>query len=140
MRPRTTPRGRSPADRPWIGSAVITFVALILVFAAFDDITTGNEPDFVFEYAGLAACAGWLLFLSVQLARHGHVVLGGLSLAALLVAAWGQRAIGPGITPGLWPEYVATVSAFAWFVVLGVALLMFGHIRDRDGRAAGRHG
>lgn len=112
------------ARTPWVFHAITTCGVVFLAFLAFADITAGREPSLALEYAALAACAVWLLFLSGHLLWCGHRVLGGASLAVLLAAAWGQRAVGPGITPGFWPEYLTVTGAFVWFAVL--ALLLFG--------------
>jgi len=40
---------------------VITLVVLLLVFAAFDDITTDNATALPVEYSLLIACGAWLL-------------------------------------------------------------------------------
>jgi hypothetical protein len=41
-------------------NGTVTWLAVLLSFAAFDDITTGTETDFAVEYGALVACAGWL--------------------------------------------------------------------------------
>ena len=105
---------------------LFTAVVLLLVFAAFDDITTDNDTSFRFEYAMLIAAAAWLLFLALRFVRHHHPLLGGISLIALVAALWGQHGIGPGIVPGLWPEYVATTGAYIWFWALTLVLLWRG--------------
>jgi hypothetical protein len=104
----------------------VTFAVLLLSFAAFDDITTGNETDLRLEYGALLVCTGWLLFVTFRLIRASHRVLGAISSVALAGALWGQREIGPGITPGPWPAYVLTAAAFLWFIVVAVALLVLG--------------
>lgn len=50
-----------------IRDGAVTFSALLLSFAAFDDITTGNETDFRLEYGTLLVCAGWLFFVTFRL-------------------------------------------------------------------------
>jgi hypothetical protein len=102
--------------------AMLTVFAVLLAFAAFDDITTGNESDFTTEYAVLVLCAVWLLFVCIRLLRNSHQVLGGISLVALAAGIWSQRAIGPGIIPGLWTEYVVMAAAFLWFAALSLIL------------------
>ena len=87
---------RDTARRRLLRDAVVTIAALLLVFAAFDDITTDSATSFPLEYTILAASAVWLLFIAVRLMRRGHGLLGGISLLALASAVWGQRAIGPG--------------------------------------------
>jgi hypothetical protein len=104
----------------------VTCVALLLAFAAFDDITTGNESDFTLEYGALVVSAAWLLFITFRLMGGSRRVLGAISFVALAAALWGQREIGPGITPGLWPAYVVTASAFLWFIVVAVVLFVSG--------------
>ena len=104
----------------------VTCVALLLSYAAFDDITTGNEPDFTLEYGALLVSAAWLLFVTFRLISGSRRVLGAISFVALAAALWGQREIGPGITPGMWPAYVVTASGFLWFVIVAVVLLVSG--------------
>jgi len=116
------------ASRRLPRDAVVTIAALLLVFAAFDDITTDNATSFPLEYTTLVAVAVWLLFIAVRLMRHGHGLLGGISLVALASAVWGQRAVGPGVVwgqraAGFKPEYVAVMAAYGWFCALSLALL-----------------
>lgn len=115
---------RRRASIGWLADAVITMAAVLLAYAAFDDITTDNATSFTFEYAGLAVCGAWLLVLALRLIREGRLALGGISLLALAGAVWGQRAIGPGTVPSVGPHYLATVGAFGWFAVLSVILLV----------------
>jgi hypothetical protein len=101
---------------------------LLLVFAAFDDITTDNATSFPLEYTILAASAVWLLFIAVRLMRHGHGLLGGISLLALASAVWGQYAVEPGVVwgqraVGFKPEYAAVMTAYGWFCALSLAML-----------------
>jgi len=108
--------------------AVVTIAVLLLVFAAFDDITTDDATSFPLEYTILIASAVWLLFVAVRLMRHGEGLLGGISLLALAGAVWGQRAVGPGVVwhqrgGGFKPEYVAVTSAYGWFWILALAML-----------------
>lgn len=105
---------------------LISFVALLLVFAAFDDITTDNSTNFTVEYTVVVACAVWFGFVAVRLIRLGRQTLGVLSLVALLGALWAQRGIGPGITPGVWPEYVVMTGVFLWFLALAATLVALG--------------
>jgi hypothetical protein len=116
----------------------LTIAVLLLVFAAFDDITTDNATSFPLEYTLLAASAVWLLFIAVRLTRHGHGLLGGISLLALASAVWGQRAIGPGVvwgqrSGGLKPEYLAVMTAYGWFCALSLAMLWWAW-RERSKR------
>jgi hypothetical protein len=111
----------------------ITFIALLFVFAAFDDITTDNATAFTAEYLILVVCGAWLLFVACALWRERHRVLGGVSLLCLAIGVWAQRAIGPGIVPGLWPEYVAISGAYAWFWVLAFTLAWLGWRTQRNG-------
>jgi hypothetical protein len=104
----------------------LSFVVLLFAFAAFDDITTDNATSFRIEYTALALCAVWLGFVAVRLLRLGHRTLGIASLTVLAGAAWGQSAIGRGISPGFWPGYVVTTAAFLWFLALVIGLLVQG--------------
>jgi hypothetical protein len=108
--------------------AAITIAALLLVYAAFDDITTDTATSFRVEYALLVASAVWLLVISMRLMRRGHGLLGGVSLLALASAVWGQRAVGPGVVWGqpaaaFKPEYVAVIAAYGWFCALSVVMV-----------------
>ena len=69
--------------------AVVTVVALVIAFLAFDDITTDNSTDFTVEYALLTAGATWLLVLAIRLIRSHHGGLGTTSLLFLAVGLWG---------------------------------------------------
>lgn len=113
----------SAAGSRFLSNATITLVALLLVFAAFDDITTDNATTFPVEYTFLVGCAGWLLFVAWSLIRGGHRALGFASLVALASALWAQRAIGPGMVPGLRPEYIVMTAAYFWFWALTGAML-----------------
>jgi len=127
MRPATLTDGNAGSHR-LSRDAVVTIAALLLVFAAFDDITTDDATSFPLEYTILIASAVWLLFVAVRLMRHGEGLLGGISLLALAGAVWGQRAVGPGVVwhqrgGGFKPEYVAVTSAYGWFWILALAML-----------------
>ena len=104
----------------------VTVAVLLLIFAAFDDITTDNATTFRLEYTILLACAGWLLVLALRLLRQRHYGLGAVSLLALASAVVAQRAIRPGITPGFWTEYVVATAVYVWFFVLSLLLLWRG--------------
>jgi hypothetical protein len=108
---------------------VITVVALILVFLAFDDITTDNGRTFVVEYSVLLVCACWLVHVTARVLRSGRRVLAAVSILALVLGVWAQRAVRPGIVPGLWTEYVVLSVTYLWFWVLSIALLWLGRRR-----------
>lgn len=122
----TTIHHRRAAAVGLLRDAALTMTAVLVAYAAFDDITTDNATAFTFEYGALILCAAWLLALAIRLIRIQRPVLGGISLLALAAASWGQRAIRPGLVPGLSSHYVATASAFVWFAVLSVVLLTLG--------------
>jgi hypothetical protein len=115
------------------GNAAITVVALLLVYAAVDDITTDNATTFRVEYTLLVVCAGWLLFVVWSLIRGGHRTLGAISFVALAGGLWAQRAIRPHMAPGLRPEHIVIVTAYIWFWALAGAMLWFAW-RARKGR------
>jgi hypothetical protein len=123
----------SAAGTRLLSNAAITLVALLLVFAAFDDITTDNATSFRVEYTFLVGCAGWLLFVASSLIRGGHRALGSASLIALASALWAQHAIGPGMVRGLRPEYIVMTAAYLWFWALAGAMLWLAW-RARKGR------
>ena len=101
--------------------------ALLLVWAAFDDIATDNSTDFTPEYTLLVACAVWFGFVAMKLIRLGRRTLGMLSLVALLGGLWGQRGVRPGNAAGVWtPESVVMIGVFLWFVALTATLAVLG--------------
>ena len=119
-----------------VRDAAITIVALLLVFAAFDDITTDGATTFAVEYFALALCAAWLAFVSVRLWRTHHRILGSVSVLALIASVWAQRAIGRDMAPGLRLEYIVLAAAYVWFWALAIALLWLGWREHRSGRGA----
>lgn len=119
----------------YLALGLATLAALLLMFAAFDDITTDNATTFRTEYAFLLACAAWLIFVALRLLRAGHQLLGGVSLLAVAAGVWAQRAIGPGIVPGFWAEYVVATAAYLWFVALAISLVWLAR-RRRAGEAS----
>jgi hypothetical protein len=123
----------------FIRDGALSFLALLLAFAAFDDITTDNATSFKVEYALLVACAVWYGVVGVRLLRLRYRTLGVASLAALAGALWGQRAIGPGMTPGFRPEYVVVTGAFLWFLALAISLVVLGSRASRSTTARDRH-
>lgn len=105
------------ASGPSLRDAVVTFAAVVLAFAAFDDITTDPAPSFTLEWLGLGVCAVWLLFVSWWLVRCGHQWLGLVSVVALAVGVAASFRIKPGMDP-LSVEYLATLAVLVWFVGL----------------------
>ena len=102
--------------------AVLTFTAVLIAFAALDDITTDTATTFTFEWLGLGACAAWLLIVSWRLVRGEHRWLGSMSVIALVVAV----AAGATIRPGTGPfriDYLATIAVLVWFLGLGGILV-----------------
>jgi hypothetical protein len=124
-------RGRSATGRfAFARDAAITIVVLLLVFAAVDDITTDNATAFPVEYSMLLVSAAWLAFVTARLWRSNHRMLGGVSALALVASVWAQRAIRPGNTPDLWPEYIVMMAVYVWFWALAIGLFWLGR-RER---------
>ena len=98
--------------------AVLTITAVMIAFAAFDDITTDTAATFTFEWLGLGLCATWLLIVSWRLLRGEHRWLGSVSRIALVVAVWAGSTIRPGTGP-FGVEYLATLVGLVWFLGLG---------------------
>jgi cation transport ATPase len=97
--------------------ALLTCTAVLLAFAAFDDITTDNATTFTFEWLGLAACAVWLLIVCWRLVRGEHRWLGSVSLIALAVAVGAGSTIRSGTDFRV--AYLATMAVLVWFLALG---------------------
>ena len=56
--------------RDLLRNAALIFAAVILAFAALDDITTDIAATFTFERFGLAACAAWLLIVAWRISAR----------------------------------------------------------------------
>lgn len=110
----------------FLGSGLLTAGALLLLDAAFDDITTDKATSFPLEYSFLAVCAAWLLVLGVRLVRARRLTFGWISIAALASALWAQRAIGPATAPGWRAEYTIIIVAYVWFWIVAAALIRWG--------------
>jgi|KBSSwiStaDraftv2_1062776.scaffolds.fasta_scaffold1533659_2 peptidoglycan/LPS O-acetylase OafA/YrhL len=115
-----TLNGSSPY-RHSLRDAVLTGVAVLLAFAALDDITTDHDTSFTFERLLLAACALCLAFVASNLIRDDHRVLGGVSIAVLTIAAAAQFRVGQDTTGGR-TEYLVVMAGLLWFLVLAVVL------------------
>jgi hypothetical protein len=102
--------------------AVLTFIAVILAFMAIDDITTDNATSFWVERVYLICCGLWLLIPSAVLFWNGYRLLGAISFSFLILGATAQPFIGTGTIPGFQFEYVATIAALLWFLILTVIL------------------
>jgi hypothetical protein len=110
---------------------VVTLVAIVLAFLAFDDITTDNSTSFRVEYTFLLACVVWGIILIVRLARRGRSTLAGACTGLLLAVLWGQQRIGPGTRASWQPQYVAATAAFAGFLLVAIYLVTKGIRRVR---------
>lgn len=97
--------------------AVLTFGAVLLAFAAFDDITTDAATTFTFEWLALGGCAVWLLAVTWRLVRAGHRWLGSMSAIVLAVGVAAGSTIRPGTGP-FQVEYLATTAGLIWFLGL----------------------
>jgi hypothetical protein len=109
-----------------VRDGLVSLCALLLVVAAFDDITTDNATDFTAEYVALLLSAAWFGYVALRLTRFGLRTLGILSFVAIAGAAWGQQALGHATTPGDGPGYLVTAVAIFWFFGLATSLLFFG--------------
>jgi len=112
----------------------VTLAAVLLAFAAFDDITTDTATTFTFEWFGLAACGMGLVIVSWRLLRSEHRWLGSVSVVALVAAVGAASSIRPGTGPFQF-EYLATIAGLLWF--LGLAVILAGQAwRRADQHAA----
>jgi hypothetical protein len=55
---------------PFRRDAAITLAALLLAFAALDDITTDTATTFTVEWIALAVCGVWLAIVSWRVLRN----------------------------------------------------------------------
>ena len=108
--------------------AALTVAAVLIAFAAFDDITTDTDTSFAFEWAGLAMCAAGLATVSWRLLHGGYRRLGITSLAALAAAVTAGTVIGAGTTP-FQAQYLITVAGMLWFLSLAAILTILAGAR-----------
>jgi hypothetical protein len=101
----------------------LTLTAVLLAFAAFDDITTDTATIFTAEWTGLAVCAVWFGIVSRRLLRRAQRGLGSISTVAVITGV----AAGSSIRPGTGPfngEYLLTIAGLLWF--LGLVAILAG--------------
>jgi peptidoglycan/LPS O-acetylase OafA/YrhL len=123
----------SASRRQLFLEAAITLAAVVLAFAAFDDITTDRATAFTFEWIGLAACGVWLMILAVRLLRREHRWLGAVSAAAVIAGIGAGSLIRSGTGP-VQIESVSTLLALGWFLALAVILAAQGLDRAEPDR------
>lgn len=111
-----------------IRDAVFTVIAVLVAFAALDDITTDNALSFPLERLALVGCAVWFLRVAWRLWQQDQRVLGAMSCGLVVLAVVVHPTIGQGALPAqfvylAWAGYLATIGALAWFlVVAGVSV------------------
>ncbi len=110
-----------PATLGFLASALVTLVALYLVWAALVDISH-HEADLTAEHAALVIGVGWFVALAVILVSIRHRLLGALSLLAVGAGIWGWNMARSGGTARLSGPAIAIASAFLWFLALAVML------------------
>ena len=110
---------------------LVALVAVLLAYAAFDDITTGNETDFTVEYVALMLSGAVLLFVSIRQFRSRRYFIACASLAALAGALWAVPALKQHAVPAPWTQYVVTMCTFIWFGTLALKLVVSGFIANR---------
>ena len=128
-------RGHRPeaTRRQLLRDALVTVAAVLLAFAAFDDITTGTDTNFTFEWAGLAVCAGALLSVCWRLVRREQWWLASISGVVLTGAVGAGALVRPGVH-AFRIEYLMIVAGYFWFLVLA-AILTSRALRQADALA-----
>jgi peptidoglycan/LPS O-acetylase OafA/YrhL len=119
--------------RQLVRDAAVTLAAVLLAFAAFDDITTDSAATFTFEWIGLAVCGLWLALVSWRLLRSENRWLGLISMAALVAAVGAGSTIRP-TTGAFQVEYLTTIAGLLWF--LGLAGILTAQAWRRTDRNA----
>jgi hypothetical protein len=109
-----------------VRDGLVSFGALLLVVAAFDDITTDHATDFTAEYVILLISAEWFGYVAFKLTRFGRRTLGILSFVAIAGATWGQLVLDQGTTQRGVAGYLVTAGAIVWFFGLTTSLLFLG--------------
>lgn len=122
--------------------AALTFGLVVLAGLALDDITTDNSTGFWPEYALLAACGAWCLYLAYGLLRQGSRRLGTTSMVIVASAVWvASDGLGHKRDGGwdvFWPEYTVLLVAWLWFLALALFLIAVRRPVMATGDATGR--
>jgi hypothetical protein len=104
--------------RDLLRDAFITFAAVVIALLALDDITTDTASSFTYERIALAGCGSWFVVVGWRFLRRGRGAVGGMSLGLVAMAALAQRTIGANLLTSVRIDYLVTLGALAWFVVL----------------------
>ena len=118
-------------------AGIITIVAVILAFAALDDITTDNATSFVVERTLLVICTMWFAHVSLRTRRRGRRALGNVSIGLTVAFALAQTTIGQGTVPSRWVEYLVALGTLVWFAILA-GILVWSDRRPGIQSATGR--
>jgi hypothetical protein len=103
--------------------AVITVVAVLLAYAAFDDITTDTSAtSFKVEQVALVLCAAALFSVCWNLMRRAYKGIGTISWVALIAGTLAGARIALGSRR--LDEYLVVIAVLLWFVGLTVFLLV----------------
>ena len=107
----------------------ITLAAVLMAYAAFDDITTDDAATFTVEYIILIFCTSWILFVSIILLIKRKLIIGTASFAVLAVVIWGQQTIGPATIAGFKTGHIAMLTSLGWFFCISIFMLIAGFRR-----------
>jgi peptidoglycan/LPS O-acetylase OafA/YrhL len=130
-----TPGHRTePSRGQLLRDAALTLTAVLVAFAAFDDITTDTATTFTAERIGLAVCGVWLVILSSRLLRGEQRWLGAISMVVVVAGVSAGSRIRPGTGP-FDVAYLLTIAGLLWFSAL-VAILAAQAWRWADQHAA----
>jgi len=106
-----------PSRSQLLRHAAVTLGAVLLAFAAFDDITTDTDTSFTVEWFALALCGVWLLSVAWRLFQSEHRWLGSISVVALVAAVGAGSLISAGVG-SFEIGYLTTIAALLWFLAL----------------------
>jgi hypothetical protein len=107
----------------FLRDGALTLAAVLLAFAALDDITTHHGASFYGERTALVVCGMWFVIAGRRMSLYGSRPIGILSIAVAAAAAVAQFAIVPGTVPALQISYLFSVLGLVWFTLLSAVLL-----------------
>jgi hypothetical protein len=99
----------------------LSFVVLLLTWAALDDITTDNANSFPVEYALLVLSGIWFGSVAAYLLGRRSAVAGIISVVAVVTGVVAFWSLPHHYAPGSWVNQLGWFP-IAWF--LGVAVRM----------------
>ncbi len=121
-------------DTAGISSRQVIYVAIgcvsvlfwVLMFAAWDDLTTSHDNPTGAERLVLVISAVWASVLSLIVFFRHHPLTGLLSFGFLALGIWGAPSLLSEPVEKVLPDYLAVLTGCFWFLIVSVGFLFAG--------------